>query len=93
MEGLKNELSQNYPPATPLRYGRVIPLGGQDDQGFIVRYQLVIRTRGLMIGSYSPYQTKLSDKVIRLRDSVGLTYKAIAEVLIDLLPTSPTNLK
>ena len=46
-----------------------------------------------MIGSYSPYQTELSDKVIRLRDSVGLTYKAIAEVLIDLLPTSPTNLK
>ena len=35
-----------------------------------------------MIGSYSPYQTELSDKVIRLRDSVGLTYKAIAEVLI-----------
>ena len=35
-----------------------------------------------MIGAYSPYQIELSDKVIRLRDSEGLTYKAIAEVLI-----------
>jgi len=35
-----------------------------------------------MIGAYSPYQIELSDKVISLRDSDGLTYKAIAEVLI-----------
>lgn len=35
-----------------------------------------------MIGAYSPYQTELSDKVIRLRDYEGLTYKAIAEILI-----------
>ena len=35
-----------------------------------------------MIGSYSAYQTELSDRIIRLRDSVGLTFKAIAEVLI-----------
>jgi hypothetical protein len=35
-----------------------------------------------MIGAYSPYQTELSDKVIGLRESEGLTYKAIAEVLI-----------
>ena len=35
-----------------------------------------------MIGAYSPYQIELSDKIIRLRDSVGLTFKAIAEVLI-----------
>ena len=35
-----------------------------------------------MIGAYSPYQIELSDKVIRLRDAEGLTYKAIAEVLI-----------
>ena len=35
-----------------------------------------------MIGSYTPYQTKLSDKIIHLRDSGGLTYKAIAESLI-----------
>jgi len=41
-----------------------------------------MRTKGLMIGAYSPYQTELSDKVIYLRDSEGLTYKAIAEALI-----------
>ncbi len=35
-----------------------------------------------MIGAYSPFQIELSDKVIRLRDAEGLTYKAIAEVLI-----------
>ena len=35
-----------------------------------------------MIGAYSLYQIELSDKVIRLRDAEGLTYKAIAEVLI-----------
>ena len=35
-----------------------------------------------MIGSYSSYQIELSDKIIRLRDAEGLTYKAIAEVLI-----------
>ena len=35
-----------------------------------------------MIGSYSAYQTELSDRIINLRDSEGLTYKAIAEVLI-----------
>ena len=35
-----------------------------------------------MIGAYSPYQIELSGKIIRLRDSVGLTFKAIAEVLI-----------
>ena len=35
-----------------------------------------------MFGAYSPFQIVLSDKVIRLRDSKGLTYKAIAEVLI-----------
>ena len=35
-----------------------------------------------MIGAFSPYQIELSDKVIRLRDTLGLTYKAIAEILI-----------
>ena len=34
-----------------------------------------------MIGAYSPYQTELSDKIIGLRDSEGLTFKVIAEVL------------
>ena len=35
-----------------------------------------------MIGAYSPLQFELSDKIIRLRDVEGLTYKAIAEALI-----------
>jgi hypothetical protein len=35
-----------------------------------------------MIGSYSAYQTELSDLVIHLRDSRGLTYGSIAELLI-----------
>lgn len=35
-----------------------------------------------MIGAYSDYQKELSDKVIRLRDTDGLTFKGIAEKLI-----------
>ena len=35
-----------------------------------------------MIGSYSAYQTELSDRIIRLRDSERLTYRAIADLLI-----------
>ena len=35
-----------------------------------------------MIGAYSPYQIELSDKIIRLREAEGHTYKSIAEVLI-----------
>lgn len=36
-----------------------------------------------MIGSYSPYQVELSNKVIHLRDIQGLTFKLIAEQLIN----------
>ncbi len=36
-----------------------------------------------MIGAYSDYQIELSNKVLYLRDSLKLTYKAIAEFLID----------
>ena len=35
-----------------------------------------------MVGSYSPYQKKLSNRVIYLRDSKKLTYKDIAVLLI-----------
>ena len=45
-----------------------------------------------MIGAYSPYQIELSDKIIRLRDSVGLTFKAIAETLISEGYQSPRGL-
>ncbi len=36
-----------------------------------------------MIGSYSAYQKELSDRIIRLRDSEGLTYRAIADLLVE----------
>lgn len=35
-----------------------------------------------MIGSYSAYQTELSDLIIHLRDSERLTYGSIADLLI-----------
>jgi hypothetical protein len=42
-----------------------------------------------MIGAYSSYQMELSNKVLYLRDSLKLTYKAIAEFLIDKGYRSP----
>jgi hypothetical protein len=73
---------QSDPPTKTVGYGGVIPLGGSRN-GFLVCFNLVVRTRGLMIGSYSAYQTELSDRIIRLRDSEGLTYRAIANLLIE----------
>jgi hypothetical protein len=35
-----------------------------------------------MIGSYSAYQTELSDLIIHFRDSEKLTYRSIANLLI-----------
>jgi hypothetical protein len=73
-------LLQSDPPTKTVGYGGVIPLGGNQD-GFLVRFQLVLKTQGLMIGSYSPYQTELSNLIIHLRDSEGLTYGSIAGLL------------
>jgi hypothetical protein len=42
-----------------------------------------------MIGAYSSYQMELSNKVLYLRESLKLTYKAIAEFLIDKGYRSP----
>ena len=42
-----------------------------------------------MIGAYSDYQIELSNKVLYLRDSLKLTYKAIAEFLIENGSRSP----
>jgi hypothetical protein len=42
-----------------------------------------------MIGAYSPYQTKLSDLIIHLRDIKSLTFKAIAELLVSKGYQSP----
>jgi hypothetical protein len=36
-----------------------------------------------MIGSYSAYQTELSNRIIHLRDSERLTYGSIADLLIN----------
>ena len=74
-------LPQADPPTKTVRYGGVVSLGGSTD-GFLVRFQLVLKTQGLMIGSYSAYQTELSNLIIHLRDSEGLTYGSIADLLI-----------
>ena len=50
---------------------------------------MVLRTKSLMIGAYSDYQIKLSNKIIHLRDDLKLTYKAIAEFLINKGYRSP----
>lgn len=42
-----------------------------------------------MIGAYSPYQIKLSDLIIYLRDIKNLTFKAIADLLISKGYQSP----
>ena len=42
---------------------------------------MVITTQALMIGSYSPYQMKLSDRVIILREIDAMSYKGISELL------------
>lgn len=47
-----------------------------------VKYVVRISHKGLLFGSYSDYQKELSDKVIALRDSEGLTFKSIADELI-----------
>ena len=71
----------NDPLTKTVGYRGVIPVGGSSD-GFLVRFQLVLKTQGLMIGSYSAYQTELSDLIIHLRDSEKLTYGSIAVLLI-----------
>jgi len=43
---------------------------------------MVLTTGALMLGAYSPYQKDLFDRVLWMRDTKGLTYKAIADVLV-----------
>jgi hypothetical protein len=40
-----------------------------------------LRHKGLRLGSYTKYQTELSDEVLRLRDEGKLTFKDIAQSL------------
>ena len=47
-----------------------------------ISYVVKLRHKGLRLGSYTEYQTALSDEVIRLRDVEKLTFGGIAELLI-----------
>ena len=73
---------KGYSLTKPVRDGGVVSLGGQEAADFYVTYLLTIRTRGLMIGAYSDYQTDLSDLIIELRDVRNWTFKQIADHLI-----------
>jgi len=75
--------------AKTFKDGGVVSLGGQDSQGFLVCFLLTVRTRGLMIGAYSAYQTELSNLIIELRDLQYLTFKQIADHLIAQGYSSP----
>ena len=44
---------------------------------------MVLTTGALMLGAYSPYQKELFDRVLWMRETKGLTFKAIAEALVD----------
>ena len=47
-----------------------------------VSYRLTIQHAGLWLGPYTEYQKTLSDRVIWMRDILGLTFLAIADRLI-----------
>ena len=42
---------------------------------------MVLTTGALMLGAYSPYQKELFDRVFWMRETKGLTFKAIADAL------------
>jgi hypothetical protein len=43
---------------------------------------MVLTTRALMLGAYSPYQKELFDRVLWMRETKGLTFKATADALV-----------
>jgi hypothetical protein len=43
---------------------------------------MVLTTGALMLGAYSPYQKELFDRVLWMRETKGLTFKAIADALV-----------
>ena len=58
-------------------------MGGNSETALpAVRYIVKISHKGLLFGSYSAYQSELSDKVLDLRDRGKLMFKEIAEKLI-----------
>ena len=48
----------------------------------MVSYVVRLRHKGLRLGSYTEYQTALSNEILRLRDAEKLTFKDIAQLLI-----------
>ncbi len=45
------------------------------EAGFLVRFMVLVCTKGLMIGSYSAYQKTHSELVIQLSDEFGVKLK------------------
>ena len=43
---------------------------------------MVLTTGALMLGAYSPYQKDLFERVLWMRETKGLTFKAIADALL-----------
>ena len=43
---------------------------------------MVLTTGALMLGAYSPYQKELFERVLWMRETKGLAFKAIADVLV-----------
>ena len=43
---------------------------------------MVLTTGALMLGAYSPYQKELFERVLWMRETKGLTFKAIADALV-----------
>lgn len=45
-------------------------------------FSLVFKTQAFLSSPFTPYQVELSDEVLRLRDTLGLTFKEIADRLV-----------
>ena len=71
----------------------MIPTGVVELQGFAVKFEVIIRTRSLMIGAYSDYQKILSDSIIQMRDQEKMTFKGILEKLTQKGYRSPRGLE
>ena len=48
----------------------------------VISYVVRLTHGGLRLGSYTEYQTALSDEVMRLRDGEGMTFEGIARLLV-----------
>jgi len=48
----------------------------------LISYVVRLRHKGLRLGSYTEYQTALSNEILRLRDAEKMTYKDIAQLLV-----------